>query len=306
LLRIRLKGQQKGYCPLDTSPTKTHSRDIIKRIIKLGISAAVFFCAQVANAVRKIGGGKPAATWVILGYHAVPAESRRLFARQMDVLLRQAVPISADKRGPLLPGRHYVAVTFDDGLLCVVENAIPELVQRQIPATLFIVADLLGSKPKWTMFGEDYDAEEPIAEGSHLRGLPADLITIGSHTLSHPWLPALSESQARVELFGSRQRLEQLIGREIRLFSFPYGAVTSQLVDLCREAGYERVFTILPTLALADPQEYVAGRVVVDPTDWPLEFRLKMHGAYRWLPRVFKWKRRIFPAPYVDPTSKTE
>jgi peptidoglycan/xylan/chitin deacetylase (PgdA/CDA1 family) len=304
VLHIPLRGQQKGYCPLDTPSTKTHSRDVTKRVTKLCISAAVFFCTLVADTIRRIGGGKPAATCVILGYHAVSAECRGLFARQMDVLLRQAIPISADKRGPLLPGRHYVAVTFDDGLLCVVENAIPELVQRQIPATLFIVADLLGSKPKWTMFGEDYDAQEPIAEGSHLKNLPADLITIGSHTLSHPWLPALSESQARLELFGSRERLKELISREIRLFSFPYGAATSQLVDLCREAGYERVFTILPTLAFADPQEYVTGRVVVDPTDWPLEFHLKLHGAYRWLPRVFKWKRKIFPAPFVDPISE--
>ena len=93
------------------------------------------------------------------------------------------------------------------------------------------------------------------------------------------------------------------MSREIRLFSFPYGAENDRLVDLCREAGYERVFTILPRLALLDPQEYVTGRVVVDPTDWPLEFRLKLLGAYRWLPRAFAWKRKLFPAPPVPPPS---
>jgi len=289
---------------LQTHSTKAHKRDTLKRLTKLSVSLLVFSCTSAANAIRRLVGKNPAATCVILGYHAVPPESRGPFARQMDVLLRYAIPVAANQQEPFPSGRHYAAVTFDDGLLCVVENAIPELVQRKIPATLFIVADLLGSKPKWTMFGEDYDAQEPIAETSHLRNLPPDLITIGSHTLSHPWLPALTEAEARAELAGSRDRLEILMSREISLFSFPYGAATARLVDLCREAGYARVFTILPTLAFAEPNEYVTGRVVVDPTDWPLEFHLKLRGAYRWLPRAFKWKRKFFPASFVPPPSE--
>ncbi len=291
---------------MQTHSTKAHNRDTLKRLTKLFVSLLVFFCTSAAKALRRLVGKKPAATCVILGYHAVPREGRGAFARQMDVLLRYATPVAADKQSPFLPGLHYVAVTFDDGLLCVVENAVPELVRRKIPATMFIVADLVGSKPKWTMFGEDYDSQEPIADTSQLKGLPADLITIGSHTLSHPWLPALTESEAMAELAGSRDRLRALMSREIKLFSFPYGAATARLVDLCREAGYERVFTILPTLAFADPHEYVSGRVVVDPTDWPLEFHLKLCGAYRWLPRAFKWKRRLFPTPLVSPPSQAD
>jgi hypothetical protein len=62
---------------------------------------------------------------------------------------------------------------------------------------------------------------------------------------------------------------------------------------LCREAGYERIFTTLPVFAFAEPGEFVVGRVRVDPTDWPLEFRLKLAGAYRWLPAAFAFKRLI-------------
>ncbi len=35
------------------------------------------------------------------------------------------------------------------------------------------------------------------------------------------------------------------------------------------------------------------GRVRVDPTDWPLEFHLKLMGAYRWLPMAIALKRRL-------------
>ena len=114
-------------------------------------------------------------------------------------------------------------------------------------------------------------------------------------------MPSLSAAQARVELHASRQKLGTIFGRDITLFSFPYGATSERLVDLCREAGYQRVFTISPSLALVDPQEFVSGRVVVDPTDWPLEFHLKLLGAYRWLPRVFAWKRKFFPTSVPGP-----
>ena len=70
--------------------------------------------------------------------------------------------------------------------------------------------------------------------------------------------------------------------------------------NLCREAGYEGLFAILPELAFTDPQEFVTGRVGVNPSDWALEFRLKILGAYRWLPIVFSWKRKLFGSQFQE------
>lgn len=78
------------------------------------------------------------------------------------------------------------------------------------------------------------------------------------------------------------------------MFSFPYGSFNEALVNCAMEAGYERVFTVLPDLAFSDPAEFVTPRVRVDPTDWDLEFRLKVLGAYRWLPIAFAIKRSLF------------
>ncbi|HEV2395325.1 MAG TPA: hypothetical protein VGS27_00100, partial [Candidatus Sulfotelmatobacter sp.] len=66
-----------------------------------------------------------------------------------------------------------------------------------------------------------------------------------------------------------------------------------RLLDICRATGYRRVFTILPRLAFSSPQEFATGRVAVDPTDWPLEFRLKLLGAYQWLPYGISAKRKL-------------
>jgi hypothetical protein len=64
-------------------------------------------------------------------------------------------------------------------------------------------------------------------------------------------------------------------------------------VTWCREAGYQRVFSIEPTVTVTKSAEYVTGRVVADSTDWTLEFRLKVLGAYRWLPAAYRIKRKL-------------
>jgi peptidoglycan/xylan/chitin deacetylase (PgdA/CDA1 family) len=109
----------------------------------------------------------------------------------------------------------------------------------------------------------------------------------------------VDEERAWREIHESRARLEGLLDREVKLFSFPYGAFNERLVGLCREAGYERVFTTLPYSALSEPDEFVTGRVWAEPTDWPLEFRLKLLGAYAWLPKAFSLKRRLLTSPVI-------
>jgi peptidoglycan/xylan/chitin deacetylase (PgdA/CDA1 family) len=141
-------------------------------------------------------------------------------------------------------------------------------------------------------FDDDRIDSEKIMSADELRSLPEKLISVGSHTLSHPWLPDLPQPQAQWELAESRTALGDLLGREVRLFSFPYGAFDDKLLDLCRVAGYSRVFTTVPSSSPLG-QAFVVGRVRVDPADWTWEFRLKLSGAYQWLPLAFALKRKI-------------
>jgi peptidoglycan/xylan/chitin deacetylase (PgdA/CDA1 family) len=265
-----------------------------KRIAKLSISLAYYIYTRTMETIRRLGKGTSSPTCVVLYYHAVAAEHRARFAAQMDVLKRFATPVSAGNESPLRRGEYYAAVTFDDGFATVGENAVPELVRRQIPATIFVVADLLGARgPTWETLGQEDCLSDRLMSVEELRALPRDFITIGSHSLSHPLLPSVSEEQAATEIYESKRKLSGLLSREVTLFSFPYGAFNQRLVNVCRAAGYERVFTILPKVAFTSPKEFATGRVAVDPTDWPLEFRLKLLGAYRWLPSGFALKRNF-------------
>lgn len=272
---------------------KEQTKDKLLRLVKLSISVVYFLWSGLKNLFASLVGITPRGTCTAIHYHAVAPHDRKRFARQLDLLKIHAKPLAADNVQPLQAGQHYAVVTFDDGFMTAVENAVPELVARNIPMTFFIPAGLLGTIPQWTEFGPDGVSEEIIATAQCLRELPSDLISIGSHTMTHAWLPSLSDNEAKFEVAGSRTELEKLLDRKIKLFSFPYGASNGRLIELCREAGYERVFTILPTPAFTDPKEFVTGRIAVNPTDWELEFRLKILGAYKWLPGVIALKRKL-------------
>jgi peptidoglycan/xylan/chitin deacetylase (PgdA/CDA1 family) len=271
----------------------------MKRLVILLFSAVYFCFAALSRLLRRYLAQQRSGACIVLYYHAVRPEHRHLFARQMDTLLRVATPVRADRQEPLAPGVRSAAVTFDDGYRSVVENALPELEKRGIPCTMFIVTEALGKYPAWLEIPADPVSPEVAMSVDQLRSLRPELVTVGSHTLTHPRLPSLAEDRARCELLESRTKLAELLNRPVNLFSFPYGAFNDSVIQLSRDAGYERVFTTLPTPAFSHPDEFVTGRVSVEPTDWPLEFRLKLLGAYCWLPRAFALKRRILSAPVL-------
>jgi peptidoglycan/xylan/chitin deacetylase (PgdA/CDA1 family) len=204
----------------------------------------------------------------------------------MDLLLRLAKPIPAGLYGLPDSPAHYCAVTFDDGFVSVLENALPELERRNIPATFFIPTGSLGGPPAWIKAASPA-RHERVLSAEQLAGLKDHrLLAIGSHSISHPNFLKLDPAQARRELEQSKAQLETILCHKVGLFSFPHGAYDSQTIDLARAAGYDRVFTINPGNAFTGPDNFVIGRVLADPADWPLEFRLKILGAYRWLAKA--------------------
>ena len=266
---------------------------MLKTNAKLMISLAYHTVEQVMRGLGRLIGRIPPGRCIVLYYHSVPAGSRASFSRQMDQVLELATPIDAGFSGELEPGRTYVSITFDDALHSVRDEAFPELKARKIPFAIFVPSALLGVNPTWPMAPDCPDAQELILTAEELRELPEDLVTLGSHTRTHPRMTDLDESAAREELAGSRSELEAALDRKIDLFAFPYGAYDANLLKLCREVGYRRVFLVEPGTTQLNQADYAIRRVAVDPDDSPLRFRLKVLGAYSWMPTVSALKRTL-------------
>lgn len=120
-------------------------------------------------------------------------------------------------------------VTFDDGWRNQYEHALPILRARGIPATFFVTTDHLRK-------GVTCAKRMGPAE---LRALVDAGMTIGSHTRTHPDLVRLDDTRLEDELRGSRQDLEDLLGRPVTLFAYPGGSLSARVVRAVRRAGYE-------------------------------------------------------------------
>jgi peptidoglycan/xylan/chitin deacetylase (PgdA/CDA1 family) len=212
----------------------------------------------------------------------------------MDTILRNAKPVRADTKNLLTPNTHHVAVTFDDGFVDILENAVPVLIRRNIPFTIFVPTGYLGKYPEWIKNKEDRLYRHTVMSEAQVRDISKlELVTIGSHCVSHTDLRSLDEKSAEKEIQNSKDELENIIGQKVNLLSFPHGAYTDKCIKFAEQVGYLRVFTIKPSLGLLSPNEFITGRISVSPGDWAFEFKLKVLGAYRWLPWAYSLKRKI-------------
>jgi peptidoglycan/xylan/chitin deacetylase (PgdA/CDA1 family) len=63
-------------------------------------------------------------------------------------------------------------------------------------------------------------------------------VEIGSHTLTHPNLASASSNLAQKQINDSKRKLEELTGKPVITFAYPYGSYNQKLIDLVKEASY--------------------------------------------------------------------
>lgn len=114
------------------------------------------------------------------------------------------------------------------------------------------------------------------------KGAESSLVTIGAHGVTHTRLSNLDPDEQRYEVMHSKMRLEELCGREIKVFSYPFGCrgdYDRTTLGLCRSAGFRRVAANFPGQVhrWSDPLQIPRQLV----RNWPLDqFREKLNGFF--------------------------
>ena len=263
---------------------------MIIRFIKIFISILYFLYNKVLFFLFKIASNQRC---VVLYYHSVLESEKEKFIRQINYLSNKYSLISLSSLNTMPLNKNLISITFDDGLSSILKNALPELKQREIPTTIFIPAAKIGSYPKWEQKRQEIYYDDRILNRDELKELSDQGIEIGSHTLNHTDLRNVTSEVAREEFDLSKSYLEEITGKEVVSFSFPYGSYNDDLINLAFDCGYSFVYTTEPEIISLPTKRKIFGRVGVDPDDSLLEFKLKVAGAYSWLPRASKLKRKI-------------
>lgn len=266
---------------------------MMSRIIKL-IGSIVFHVVHLIwELIAKAIGLAAQPPLIILYYHNIRKEQRARFAWQMDALIRCGMPVLAGTDHATSVAKRLVAVTFDDGFVSAVQNALPVLLERKIPVTIFVSTACIGQPCSWIVNEGDPDHKELILSSEEIRNLSEQGVVIGSHSVSHRPLTTLSEREAWQELVESKDKLELITGLPVDMFSFPHGDYISEIVNLAIQAGYRHGFTIVPRFATTKAEESLRGRIKASPTDWRIEFWLKLRGGYCWLWAGQNLKRQV-------------
>jgi peptidoglycan/xylan/chitin deacetylase (PgdA/CDA1 family) len=104
--------------------------------------------------------------------------------------------------------------------------------------------------------------EFDLAGWDDLRALDPRIVTIGSHTLTHPILPNLGLPEIENEVGGSRRMLEERLGRAVELFAYPNGDLDER-VRACVRTQYTAAVTVEEGMVEPDCDPHLLPRLNV-------------------------------------------
>lgn len=143
--------------------------------------------------------------------------------------------VRADVRLP----RRTLAITFDD---CYRDNlsAARVLAECSLPATFFLPTAYVGTAH---VFPWDRGLPRmPNLTWEDVEEMGRLGFEIGSHTVTHADLGAVSAEQARREIMESKAILEDRLGTRVRWLAYPFGGARNfraEWLPLVQQAGYE-------------------------------------------------------------------
>lgn len=167
--------------------------------------------------------------------------------------LRELAPyIRGEKQGKV------VGITFDDGFRNVYENALPVLNELGFTATCFFVSGQIAGYNQWDEeIGIPY---APCMTKSEMLEWDQAGHEIGAHTVDHVHLPAIDADEAFRQIRDSRLQLEDMAGKEVRSFAYPYGDVSPLIRDMVEESGLNLAVTTRKGRALASDDPLLLPR----------------------------------------------
>lgn len=190
------------------------------------------------------------------------AHMQYLSDRGYRVVDLSALVEAIERRRPVAP--RSVVITSDDGVSCMVENALPILQEFGFAATCFVVSGALGRNKEW-----DRHEGMPLRRmltAAECRALADGGVAIGSHTVTHAKLADASPEVAAAEIRSSKAQLEDVLGRAVEHFAYPFGSFNRAAWSAVQAAGYRSACSTLPgtNTLRTDPfqlrRAYITGR----------------------------------------------
>jgi peptidoglycan/xylan/chitin deacetylase (PgdA/CDA1 family) len=144
-------------------------------------------------------------------------------------------------------GRRPALFTTDSSDRSIYEVYAAVLEQHRQAALVFLMPPVMGRPGMLTW--------------EQVREMAARGTIFGSHTLTHPWLPDLSDEELRCELCDSKRRIEEQLGHRITAVAYPYGAFNDEVRRVAVLCGYTEGYATAPGRKVPDDDRLAIKRV---------------------------------------------
>lgn len=179
-------------------------------------------------------------TLLILNYHHVNKHdaqgslydvSLQQLLDHLKIIKENSVAVSSLANDETyLPSTDFkLALTFDDGNQSDYDLVAPILKEYNYSAAFFALGNYLNKPGRLTSL-----QLRELSEAGHC---------VGSHGLSHEILTKLSPEQQLHELKDSKEKMEEIIGKEVKGFAFPYGQSNAATISAAKTCGYTHLFS---------------------------------------------------------------
>ncbi|MGL4976554.1 MAG: polysaccharide deacetylase family protein [Cetobacterium sp.] len=178
--------------------------------------------------------------------------------------------------------KKWIMLTFDDGYKDNYENAFPILKKYQFKGIIYILDGIKYNK--WDVDDRNNPEKEfSLMNVEELLEMQKYGIEFGGHTSTHPKLAELSLENVKKEIILSKNNIENLIGKELLSFAYPYGNLNEDVKKVAQESGYQfAVATDSGSITFSDDL-FEIRRVGIFPTNNLFNFKRKVSGRYNFI-----------------------
>jgi peptidoglycan/xylan/chitin deacetylase (PgdA/CDA1 family) len=213
--------------------------------IRYAAMAAIFFCAVISPLRAGWAGSSTDIddkSAVIFAYFSVGDDANPNASVRTEQFMDQVQELSTDlynvqplpkiiedfSEGRVLPART-IAITFDGADQSILDKAVPALLEKKLPFTIFIPAGRIGKAPYM-----DWD---------DLRSLKrSGLATFGVHTSDYSRMGSASEEDIRRQINSSLATIRKQLDIQPSFLAYPFGEYNAVFERVAKSMGFKAAF----------------------------------------------------------------
>lgn len=250
--------------------------------MKISVKNLIYQAASGLYKTLRFSGREPQGLRVLM-YHAVGSAvegdsnklyniAPELFKNHLLCLLQKHKNSMASLQDAVAQeASNKIALTFDDGYSDNLYIAAPLLVKYGIPFTVFACTGYISGGKAGFLSAQE------LRELDQLPG-----VSIGSHTINHLHLTQCRNDVLKNELAGSKAYLEDTLGHEVSMLSYPHGDVDQRVRDEAENVGYKIGATSNFDCNPSGRDLLLLSRTDIWANDDVLTFEQKLRGDWDW------------------------